>query len=176
MTYRVTHRYGAIESTPGLDSFPELLAELKSREDDEEHGSVSVTHESEWCIAVSLSGIVTFENLENGEPRHMKDVPESKLLELWSWLSEGNLALIELEPWQPGYEPPVSDVEWEERRKHAEELTLRLDRGFYEVLGVERTDVPCRSPDCQRGAIHQSVFCRVHHFESLRGKPCPFSD
>jgi len=29
---------------------------------------------------------------------------------------------------------------------------------------------------CKRGAIEQSVLCRAHHFESLCGRPCPFSD
>ena len=102
MGYHVSHRYGAMNSDPGIHTFPELLAELKTRPHDEEHGQVSVTSDTEWCIAVSLSGTVTFENLESGEPRHMKQVPEGKVLELWRLLAEGDVATLEQEPWLPG--------------------------------------------------------------------------
>jgi hypothetical protein len=57
---------------------------------------------------------------------------------------------------------------WEEAKK------LR-DRAFFEALGEERREVPCRSEGCTRGAISQSVFCRVHHFEMIKKEPCPFS-
>lgn len=103
MGYHVSHRYGAMNSDPGIHTFPELLAELKTRPHDEEHGQVSVTSDTEWCIAVSLSGTVTFENLQSGDPRHMKQVPENKILELWRLLAEGDVASIEQEPWLPGY-------------------------------------------------------------------------
>jgi hypothetical protein len=65
-------RYGATESNPPLESLPKLLAELDDRTDDVEHGSVDLTHESEWNLGVSRDGYVTFENLEDAEPRHMK--------------------------------------------------------------------------------------------------------
>ncbi|AHC35231.1 MULTISPECIES: hypothetical protein [unclassified Pseudomonas] len=103
MSYHVTHRYGAMSSNPGIHTFPELLAELKARPEDEEHGDVSVTDEADWCISVNLSRTVTFENLESGEPRHMKGVPETKILELWRLLADGDVAAIEQEPWLPGY-------------------------------------------------------------------------
>ena len=51
---------------------------------------------------------------------------------------------------------------------------LAADRAFYDLLGPERDDEPCRRPSCRRGAIAQSVLCRAHHFESIRGRPCPF--
>lgn len=57
-----------------------------------------------------------------------------------------------------------------------EEAKLALDREFHDALGPERPEVPCRSGGCARGAIHHSVFCRVHHFESIRKEPCPFVD
>lgn len=56
---------------------------------------------------------------------------------------------------------------WEETKK-------RQDREFFEALGEERCDASCRSEGCTRGAIHQSVFCRVHHFEMIKKEPCPF--
>lgn len=57
----------------------------------------------------------------------------------------------------------------------ADESMHRLDRDFYDALGSERSDTPYRSDGCRRGAIHQSIFCRPHHFESVKRKPCPFS-
>ena len=103
MGYHVCHRYGAMDSDPGIHTFPQLLAELKTRREDEEHGAVSVTNDREWCISVSLSGTVIFENLEAGEPRHMKQVSEDKILALWRLLAEGDVATIEQETWLPGY-------------------------------------------------------------------------
>jgi hypothetical protein len=57
-----------------------------------------------------------------------------------------------------------------------EETRLQLDREFYEALGGERADVPCRSPGCARGAVKLSALCRVHHFEQVQQRACPFSD
>jgi hypothetical protein len=56
------------------------------------------------------------------------------------------------------------------------EVQHRLDREFYEALGAERPGVPCRKDGCRRGAVEQSVFCRPHHFASVKGRQCPFSD
>ena len=56
------------------------------------------------------------------------------------------------------------------------EKQLQLDRQFYDLLGPERAAVRCREPGCARGAIELSVFCRVHHFLQVRGRPCPFAD
>ncbi len=58
----------------------------------------------------------------------------------------------------------------------SEETRQRLDRKFYDSLGVERADVPCRSAECGRGAVKLSAFCKVHHFEQVQKRPCPFSD
>jgi hypothetical protein len=68
---------------------------------------------------------------------------------LWRWLDA----------------PPPSPAE----SKH------RWDLEFYNRLGLERSDQPCRKEGCPRGAVDQSAYCRVHHFEMVMGKPCPFS-
>jgi hypothetical protein len=52
----------------------------------------------------------------------------------------------------------------------------RRDRAFYDILGAERGDVPCKRAGCGRGAIKQSAMCRVHHFEMIQGRPCSFDD
>jgi hypothetical protein len=57
-----------------------------------------------------------------------------------------------------------------------EETERKLDRAFFDELGEERSEVPCRSEGCARGAVALSVFCRVHHFERIKKKPCPFPD
>jgi len=55
------------------------------------------------------------------------------------------------------------------------EAQLLADRSFYDFLGPECSDKPCQHVNCQRGAISQSVLCSVHHFESVRGRTCPFN-
>jgi len=55
-----------------------------------------------------------------------------------------------------------------------EEAKLKLDREFFESLGPERMDVPCRTEGCMKGAVQHSVFCRRHHFEMVKKDCCPF--
>jgi hypothetical protein len=55
------------------------------------------------------------------------------------------------------------------------EIEHSLDREFYDSLGPERADVPCRKPACTRGAVAYSVLCRPHHFESVKRKVSPFT-
>lgn len=102
MGYHVTHRMGNMDDGPYSD-LSGLLAELDEDADDHEHADVSVTHESEWCLSVYRGGYITFENLEAGEPRHMRGVPDEKIISLWRLLADGDLGAIESEPWQPGY-------------------------------------------------------------------------
>jgi len=68
-------------------------------------------------------------------------------------------------PYLGAPKPPPPDV-----------VTKNLDRQFYQSLGHERASTPCRAQNCSRGAIQYSVFCRVHHFENIQKKPCPFND
>ena len=104
MAFTIAHRMGDMDRNPPLSSFPELLAELDPK--DTEHCDVAVTHESGWCISVGVSRTISWENIEAGPlPRHMVDVPDRKIIELWTKLASGDLAAIESEPWQPGYYP-----------------------------------------------------------------------
>jgi hypothetical protein len=104
MSFIITHRYGAQDRSTAVSVFPSLLRELDDRKEDTEHGSVAVTHESEWCMSVSRGGYVTFEHLEDGGERHMRDLSEAKVFELWSLLAVGDIATIQKEPWRPGYQ------------------------------------------------------------------------
>jgi hypothetical protein len=51
-----------------------------------------------------------------------------------------------------------------------------LDRQFLQSLGDERQHIACRKAGCERGAVALSVFCRRHHFESVKQRPYPFQD
>jgi len=102
MSFHITHRLGNMEEAP-RSAFFGLLQELGADPEDAEHTSVSVTHESEWCLGAYRGGYIVFENLEEGAPRHMTNVPSEKIIALWHLLADGNLAALEGEPWQPGY-------------------------------------------------------------------------
>jgi len=54
--------------------------------------------------------------------------------------------------------------------------THNIDRRFYESLGPEDAAKRCKHAGCGRGSVSLSVFCRVHHFENVMGKGCPFDD
>jgi len=56
----------------------------------------------------------------------------------------------------------------------ADEIIRRLDREYYDILGPENIDIKCRHKGCGRGTTKFSVFCRVHQFEQVKKKPCPF--
>ncbi len=57
-----------------------------------------------------------------------------------------------------------------------EEVMAKLDRDFFDSLGSESPSEKCRKEGCNRGKVTSSVFCRVHHFEMVKRKPCPFTD
>jgi hypothetical protein len=50
------------------------------------------------------------------------------------------------------------------------------DRRFYDSLGPEASSRKCKRDECERGVVSLSVFCRVHHYESVQGRTCPFND
>jgi hypothetical protein len=55
-----------------------------------------------------------------------------------------------------------------------DQVLLGLDREFYESLGQEAEGTFCRREGCERGSVYLSAFCRKHHFENVRKRPCPF--
>jgi hypothetical protein len=106
MAFQVEHRDGAIEKDPPLSSLPALLREVDVRPGDIEHCHVDLSHESGWCIAVMREDhYVIFEHRGSdvGGVRHMLDVPDEKIIDLWSRLARGDIAAIESEPWILGY-------------------------------------------------------------------------
>ena len=106
MAFYLTSRWGADESEPTVNRMREVLAELDV--DDIEHQSVSVRHESEWCLGAYPGGLLVWENLEgDAEPRHLNNVSPERILDLWQLLSRGQMDEIEAEPWLPGYEDAI---------------------------------------------------------------------
>ncbi|MFM2476029.1 hypothetical protein [Celerinatantimonas sp. MCCC 1A17872] len=57
-----------------------------------------------------------------------------------------------------------------------DEAQNKIDRDFYENLGDERKEVQCKTSHCNRGAISGSAYCKIHHFEMVKKKSCPFND
>jgi hypothetical protein len=104
VSFTITHRYGAMDRDPPLEQLPMLLAELDKRPEDTEHGSVALTHESEWCLSVARGGYVVFEHLENGGERHMNSVSPEDIIRMWNLLAVGRIADLEAMAWAPGYE------------------------------------------------------------------------
>ena len=103
MSFTITHRYGAMDRAPPLEQLPILLTELDKRPEDTEHGSVALTHESEWCLSVARGGYVVFEHLENGGERHMSSVSPEDIIRMWNLLAVGRIADLEAMAWAPGY-------------------------------------------------------------------------
>lgn len=67
------------------------------------------------------------------------------------------------EPGAP--DPPVQSLE---------ESLLEEDREFYDSLADEDDNKQCRREGCHRGTTRFSVFCKTHHLENIKGRPCPF--
>ncbi len=103
MDFHITHADGTDENGPSLATLPDLLAELRAP--GAEHGSVSLTHNSEWCLTAYHGGDVTLEQVEEEAPVHMQGLAEEDILDLWRHLAEGDIDAVKDEAWQPGCPP-----------------------------------------------------------------------
>lgn len=102
----------------------------------------------------------TIEDCVRWAQQLVPDTPQELLVESFSYYWRFDAFL----PFPGAPDPPPPDVS-----------KLRSDRKFYDELGAERRGVPCRTSGCNRGAVALSIYCRIHHFESILGTPCPFS-
>ena len=101
MSYHVQRRWGDSDDDPSVEKMGEALAELEV--EDIEHPDVALIQKSGWCLGAYPSGLLVWEHLNSGEPRHMRGVSRDRVLEMWQWLSRGDLAKVDGEDWKPGY-------------------------------------------------------------------------
>lgn len=174
MSYFICNGLGDSIDNPTPAQMREFLDALDP--EDEEHGAAWLQKDAEWTIEWSIDGVLSLNRGDYEALQHMTGIPKVRVLELWTKLVAGRLAEIEAEPWQPGGRPKLSAEEEERRAREYAEWQRQEDREFYDILGPERPEVPCRREGCTRGAIELSVLCRPHHFENIKDRPCPFDD
>jgi hypothetical protein len=171
MSYHLANGLGDSIDSPTPAEMREFLDNVDFS--DHEHGAAWLTDDDDNSLEYSGSGTLVFSRGDLA-PRHMVGVETDRLIALWIRLAEGRLPELESEPWQPGSHPPLPPGELERRQREMAEGQWRQDLEFYDALGPERADTACRNDGCPRGRIAQSAFCRVHHFESVTGRACPF--
>lgn len=172
--FHVETRWGGSEECPPSDRLRALIAELSVR--DEEHPDTWMIHQdSGWSLRLDEDHFAYLENPECETIGHLTDVSADTALTLWTGFAAGGPDAVDEFKWKQGPRP-VSERETVERAERARQALLRLDRDFYDQLGPELSDATCRVQGCTRGRIRYSVLCKAHHFEQLRGRPCPFSD
>lgn len=101
MAAHVVHVGGEME--PAASELLEpLVAELDLADD--EHPDVSIEHESGWGLSAFPSGLLVWENVEDGDaPRHMTGVSRSETLRHFRAVLDGDLDTVHRLPWSPGY-------------------------------------------------------------------------
>lgn len=96
-------RWGGSIERPSVDDMKACLAELDKR--DPEHPDTWLTHESGWTLSYDENRVLVWENIEDDlpSPRHLRDVSQDRVLEIWSLLAGGDFASIEAQAWIDGY-------------------------------------------------------------------------
>lgn len=142
---------------------------------DEEHGAAWISDDFGNTLELNGDGTLVFDR-DDSAPRHMPRVSKGRALALWLLLAQGLFDELEREPWQPGSRPSIPPEEAELRKRAIAQQRLETDRRFYDSLGPEDGSPACRRDGCSRRTLLNSVLYRVHHFRSIRGRPCPFTD
>jgi len=130
--------------------------ELDESEVDEEDEPLFAKENKLLCTLDSR----TIEDIVSSAKHINPPFSDDLLLECFNYFYEYDAFLPE-----PGYKPPPKE-EWQRN----------IDSEFYELLGEEQKETNCKSDVCQKGTVKGSVFCKVHHFEMIHKRPCPFSD
>lgn len=172
MEYFVSNGLGDSKDMPSEAELRQFLEGIEPA--DEEHGAAWVSDEFDNSLEFNGDGTLVFSRGTDGASRHISGVTNARALELWLLLIQGRLDDLEGQPWRPGLRPPTPPEEAERRRRELAEWQLNDDRKFYELLGPENNGSACRKDGCAHGRISHSALCRAHHFESIRGRPCPF--
>jgi hypothetical protein len=170
--YFVETRWGGSEDSPLPSRLAEIVSELDTK--DEEHPDTWLVHTSSgWLLRLDEEGYAYLEDENLDTISHLKGVSRTAGLDLWLRFAAAGPDGVKSDPWCKG--PRVlSDEEVATYRAQAESLTLESDRQFFDLLGSEDNARPCQRVGCTRGRIESSVLCKVHHFEQIRNRPCPF--
>lgn len=170
MKYRIQNGLGKSIESPSSEQMKKFLFDVDAN--DVEHGAAwMTTSDAETTLEWNGDGRLVLW-VGEGDPRHLSSISRERALELWLVLASGGVAEIERQPWIAGNGYVRSAAE----EAQLVEGARRIDREFYDSLGTERGDAQCRKHGCKRGAVSLSVFCRVHHFESVCKRPSPFND
>jgi hypothetical protein len=170
MGHYVENGLGDRVESPTPDEMWKFLLELDV--EDEEHGAAWLSLDNGFSLEWNGDGRLVLTDPAAKGSQHLRGVTRERALELWVALSSGKLDEVKRSAWQPGN----GYVRTPEREAEIRAALARDDRVYYESLGAERTHTPLGTAGCSRGAIELSVLCRVHHFESVRKRPCPFND
>jgi hypothetical protein len=170
VSFYVANGLGDHIKAPSVDQMRQFLADVDTT--DEEHGAAWLSTDGGYSLEWNGAALVFSVPDAYARPRHMPKVSRERALELWIALANGDFDAVERCDWLPGN----GHVPDPEREAKFRAWQLQNDREFYDVLGDERPEVPCRTDGCTRGAIKFSVLCRVHHFESVKKRPSPFQD
>lgn len=167
----VTTRWGGDDVEPTAERLREILAELDER--DPEHPDAWMTHgASGWTLALDEDGHARLSDPDFETVSHLTGVSRDRGLALWLAFAANGPDAVADQPWVEGSFPPEVLAL---RAAEAAAATERSERVFYDSLGTERPEVPCRKAGCTRGAITYSVLCRTHHCEQLWRRPCRFT-
>lgn len=102
MTFSVTHVDGSMDQPHDIAGFSALLDELQ--EATVENVDVAVGHESGWTLTVLVSGLVVWENVEEGDaPQHLRGLSRDETLELMALVASGDTDAVGSRSWVPGY-------------------------------------------------------------------------
>lgn len=174
MHYFVNNGLGESKDMPSEAELRDFLQGVDRG--DVEHGAAWVSDEFDNNLEFNGDGTLVFSRGLDAAPRHISGVSKSRALELWLFLIAGRLDDLESQPWTPGLRPRPFPEEAARRQRELVDRQLQDDRKFYDLLGAEHPGASCRKDGCARGRISHSALCRVHHFESIRGRPCPFQE
>ena len=130
-----------------------------------------------WLVRIDLRDTIledaTFAAVKSGVSNEHDSWIDCKV-ELRQFLGAGDPSLLE----------EIIDhfVQWAKNRPDwlavpdDARLTQRNDRELWEHLGRSYGAEQCRVDGCQCWRIRHSVFCRVHHWEKVLGRPCTFKE
>jgi hypothetical protein len=173
LDYTVANGLGDTEAHPTLARMGDYLEAVDL--EDEDHGAAWVTDGDDNSLQYNSDGVLVF--LRGWTPaRHLTGISRERALLCWLQLIEGHLEELEKLLWQPGLRPPMPIEEFERQQRLKEDEQLRTDWHFFQSLGPESESERCRRRGCAHGRIGAGALCRAHHFESVKGRACPFDE